>query len=295
MPRIDDVLPIGKLANDPRFIDELDKRRRPPVFKYQAVESSEFPELVIECPKSWSHVILAPFFDVHLGHHRHDAKLFAKHKRWVIDTPNVITWNGGDFIENASKLSVGAGVYEQDYTPQNQLCQAAFYLAEMSRKLAFSIGGNHEARNNVMGVDVAQWVSWLIRRPFFSDYCLLTVKFRTQKFRLHIHHGSGGAQTLGGLMMAAAKDLAWSHADIWWSGHTHKALNYVVPRYDHNQRTDRVFARDALIVVSPSYLGHFGTYGAAKRYMPGTRGLSVVRLWADGRIDADIHARGKRL
>ena len=65
-------------------------------------------------PDAWESVQLAPLYDVHIGHDRHDAATFAKHLRWIRETPNVLTWNGGDLIENASKLSVGAGVYEQE-------------------------------------------------------------------------------------------------------------------------------------------------------------------------------------
>src|SRR5690348_17043803 len=72
---------------------------------------SQFPELVVTVPDSWESIQLAPLYDVHMGHAQHDAEMFKRHLRWIRETPNVLTWNGGDLIENASKLSVGAGVY----------------------------------------------------------------------------------------------------------------------------------------------------------------------------------------
>ena len=96
--------------------------------------------------------------------------------------------------------------------------------------------------------------------------------------------------------MAARKDIAWAKPfDVYWTGHLHSPLVDVLYQTDFDQRTGRIHERNGLALISPSYLKFFGTYASKKRYPPGARGLAVVTLRPDGRIDANLHANGKRL
>lgn len=252
----------------------------------------EFPQLHVGVPASWREVQLAPLYDVHLGHKKHDASLFRRHLEWLTRTPNVISFNGGDLIDNSSKLSVGGGVYEQLETPDEQVADALETLAGVRHKLLFALPGNHEARSGMMGLDLARWIATQLEVPYFPDYCIAILDWRGQHFRLLAHHGSGAAQTAGAQRMAARKDLAWFKADLYWTGHLHSPLVDVV--YQTDVVDGKVVERNAFSIISPSYLGFFGTYAAAKRLPPGTRGLAAVTLQPDGRIDASLHARGVR-
>src|SRR3989442_11421434 len=82
--------------------------------------TSEYPQLVVTVPDTWRSVILAPLYDVHIGNANHDGVLFKKHVEWIRKTPNALTWNGGDMIENASTL----GVFDTDLQPDAQLTAA---------------------------------------------------------------------------------------------------------------------------------------------------------------------------
>lgn len=275
------------------FLDRLRAARRPsPVTR--SVIPGEFPQLVVEVPDSWPHITLAPLYDVHIGAKEHDAALFQKHVAWIRRTPYVLTFNGGDLIENASKLSVGAGVYGQEIDPQHQVVRAVEQVNSVAHKMLFCLPGNHEARTDLMGVHLGEHIAMMLGLPYFPDFCMCFLKWRGQTFRLLAHHGSGAAATAGAQRMAARKDISWARPfDIFWTGHLHNPLVDVLYQTDRND-AGLVEERNALIVISPSYLGYFGGYGAAKRYHPGTRGLAVVTLQADGRIDASIHARGAR-
>jgi hypothetical protein len=256
----------------------------------------EFPEMVVHVPDSWPRVSLAPLYDVHIGHSKHDAQMFAKHCRWIANEPYVLSWDGGDLIENASKLSVGAGIYEQDFNPQNQLVEALERLAVVRHKLLFKLPGNHEDRSSILGLDVGAWLAWILKIPYFPDYAFCTIKFRGNDFRLLAHHGTGAAQTAGAQRMAARKDIAWAKVfDIYWTGHIHSPLVDVLAQTDFWQAENRMVERNAVVIISPSYLRYFGTYQAKKRYPLGTRGLEMVTLRPDGRIDVSVHASGKRL
>ncbi len=212
-------LAAGELVTDGRLIESLQRIRnnRPKIVKvYRPALKSDFPELFVEVPDSWPHVDLAPLFDVHLGHSAHLSALFSKHHRWLMRTPYVLTFDGGDLIENANKLSVGSGVYEQDYTPDNQIVVAAQQCAKLWPKLLFKLPGNHEARTRLMGVDVARWVATLLEIPYFPDFCFLNILFAGNRFRILAHHGTGAATTAGAQRMAARKALPWAKFDIIW-------------------------------------------------------------------------------
>jgi hypothetical protein len=240
-------------------------------------------------------VQLAPLYDVHIGHAKHDADMFRRHLRWLRETPNVVTFNGGDLIENASKLSVGSGVYEQ-MKPQHQLVRALLSLASVAHKMLFALPGNHEDRTDIMGFSVAAWMAALLEVPYFPDYCFCTLRWRGNNFRVLAHHGSGGAQTAGAQRMAARKDISWAKPfDLFWTGHLHAPLVDPLYQTDFDQKTGRIFERTGLIYISPSYLKFFGTYAAKSRFNPGHRGLSGVTLRQDGRMDASVHANGRRL
>jgi len=283
------------LVKDDRLLQWVRANRQPNVVQIERPES-DFPELLVTVPDAWPSIKLAPWYDVHLGAREHDHALFQRHKQWMIDTPNVLSWGGGDLIENASKLSVGAGVYEQDFNPQHQGVQAVKEFTDVAHKMLFELPGNHEDRINLMGIDIAQWIAWMHDVSYFSDYCMCVIRWRGNNFRILAHHGSGGAQTAGAQRMAARKALAWAKPfDMFWTGHLHNALADVLFQTDFDQQTQRVHERNGIIMISPSYLRYFGSYAAKSQYTPGTRGLAVAELQADGRIDVSIHANGKRL
>lgn len=257
---------------------------------------SEFPELFVTVPDSWPSIILAPLYDVHLGHDNHDAALFKKHVDWIRRTPNTLTWNGGDLIENASKLSVGEGVYEQTETPDEQIRSALKAVDPIKHKMLFSLPGNHEARTNLMGVDIASWIASTLGTAYFRDYCFCTIHWRGNNFRILAHHGSGAATTAGAQRMAARKAVAWAKVfDLFWTGHLHSPLIDVLWQTDIDQRTGKMFERTALVMISPSYLSYFSSYAATKQLPPGPRGLSAVELREDGRMDVSVHANGRRI
>lgn len=277
-------------------IERIQESFKPRAVSIQELEDGEFPELTVVVPDDWKKIQLAPLYDVHIGSGDHDEELFARHKEWISRTPDVLTWNGGDMCENATKYSPGASAICQKGTPEEQLLQATKKLANIQHKMLFAIPGNHEDRTfNEAGMDGAARLADNLRIPYFPDYCFCTIKWRGNNFRLCAHHGSGAAQTPGAQRNAARKDMPWSKFDLFWTGHLHQPMADVVYHTDFDQTTGKMYQRDTVVMISPSYVGYFGSYAAKKRMAPGSRGLSVAVLNEDGRIDVSLHARGKRL
>ena len=272
-------------------LEEIQKTFRTRTFT-RSRPVSEFPELVITIPDELNTIELAPLYDVHIGSRQHDGGLLDKHLDWIANTPNVFTFNGGDAYENVTDFKMGP----TPMNPEEQLLEATKKFARVQHKMLFAIPGNHEDRTfKHAGMDGAKRLADNLKVPYFGDYCFCTLNWRGNHFRLLAHHGSGGASTAGAQRNSARKDLAWSKPDILWTGHIHQTLADTVYLTDYDQKTGRVYERGCAVIVSPSYLKYFGSYAAKGRYAPGIRGLSVAILQEDGRIDVNVHARGKRL
>jgi hypothetical protein len=263
------------------------------VFKRE-VPKGEYPELFITIPDKFEEIELAPLYDVHVGSRELDETLLDEHLHWIADTPNVFTWNGGDAFENKTGKESHMG--HDPLSPEEQLIRVTTKFATVQHKMFHSVSGNHEARTfKQAGMSSAKRLAENLKVPYFPDYTMLTIKWRGNKFRILTHHGAGGGVTPGSQRNAARKELTWFHPDMIWTGHVHQQLVDPIKIFCIDQKTDRVYEKDCLVMISPSYLKFFNSYGAAARMAPGQRGLSVAKLQANGRIDANIHARGKRL
>lgn len=255
---------------------------------------SEFPELLVTIPDNWPYVDLAPLYDVHIGHKLHAGSLFDRHLDWLAKEKYVLSWNGGDMFENV--IDGSPGMFSQRIHPGEQFDAAVEKIAPIQHKMMFAIPGNHEARTfNKCGFDIAKHLADDADLPYFSDYCLCTLKWRGMNFRLVAHHGSGAAATPGGQRNAARKDMPWIGADMYWTGHLHQPIADVVYRADYNQRTNRLTSRNSVVIISPSYLRYFGGWAASRRMGPGALGLTVARLQPNGNIETTLHAKGARL
>lgn len=286
-------IPRKQLLVDDGLVDLLRSKFKEREVKLTRPES-EYPELIVDVPDSWPHVDLAPLYDVHLGADGHDREKFRKHLEWLRKTKYVLSFNGGDMFDNASKLSIGEGVYSQDGSPQNQIRESALWLAAVRHKFLFSLPGNHEDRSGIMGLDAARTLAWLLDTPYYPDFCMCLIRFAGRKFRLLAHHGTGAANSPGGQRNAARKDVSWAGCfDIFWTGHLHAPISDPIYRIDYG-KDDRIVERNAIAVISPSYLRYFGTYAAKKRFQPGQRGLTLLRLNRDGRIDSSLYVHGTR-
>jgi len=272
-------------------LEAIQKTFKKPVVKI-VQPTSDLPELDVVVPDSWKQIQIAPLYDVHIGNPQHDGKLLARHLKWIEETPDVLSWNGGDMFENITDFKMG----HTTKSNEEQLIEATETLASIKHKLLFSMAGNHEDRTyKHTHISSAKYLANNLQLPYFGDYCFLTVHWKGNRFRILAHHGAGSAQTPGAQLNSARKELAWTTADLIWTGHLHQNKVDVVYRVDYDQKNGRAFERDTIVIISPSYINYFGGYAAKMRMIPGVRGLSVATLNADGRIDANLHARGKRI
>jgi hypothetical protein len=109
---------------------------------FQPYQMVQFPDSILD---TFGEIIIAPIYDVHLGHYGHKREKLLSYIRWIAETPNVFGYVGGDFAENA--LDDGrAMTYSQDSPPRAQIDLACQLLAPVAHKMLFMLPGNHEWR-----------------------------------------------------------------------------------------------------------------------------------------------------
>jgi hypothetical protein len=281
-------------AKDVRLITDVQGQFKKSEIKIETQEGN-VPSILVQIPDKWPYIKLAPWYDVHIGANNHEK--FMHDLEWFENEPYTIGWLGGDIIENASKLSIGSGVYEQDYKADNQLAVAIKMFARVKHKLLFSIPGNHEDRTNIVGVDLACWGARMLDIPYSPDFMFVTFLWRGNKIRLLAHHGAGGAATPGAQRMSLRRMTNIADADLYWMGHLHSELvdKIVKVGFVGTNTKNAPEIRESLGIISPSYVPYFKTYAAKKILSPTSQGLTVVTIQPDGRLDASVHANGKRL
>ena len=279
-----------------QFATELERIQstfRKKEYRFKKIES-EIPQLHIRIPDKHETIQLAPLFDVHVGSPEQDTALLDEHLGWIAETPNVFTFDGGDATEN--KTAKEAPMGRDTMSPNDQVLEVTRKFGRVAHKMMFKLAGNHEDRTyKQAGFSSAETLANNLHIPFYEDYCFCTLFWRGNRIRLAAHHGAGGGVTPGSQRTAARKELVWVQPDILWTGHLHNSLTDRTTVWDRDQKTGEMYERDILVMISPSYLKFFGSYAAKKRMPPGQRGLSVIELHENGRMDANVHARGKRL
>ena len=115
-------------------------------YKYSLQEDGQpymwirFPKLKIN--KGLDKISLLPLADMHYGHKACDIQNLKQDIEYIRNHKNVYTFLNGDLIENASKLSIASGVYEQDQMPSEQVNDIVKMLAPIAHKILFSVCGN---------------------------------------------------------------------------------------------------------------------------------------------------------
>lgn len=280
-----------RLCRDARLQAYLTAVFKPSIADIHAYENdAHIPAIEVNVPDKWPYIKLAPWYDVHIG--GNNQPKFEADLEWFAKEPYTLGWLGGDIIENASKLSIGSGVYEQDFKPDNQLVLAVRSFAAIRHKLLFGIQGNHEDRSNLMGVDLAAWTAGMLQLPYSPDFVFLKLNWRGQHFKITAHHGSGGAATPGAQLNAMRRMREFGEADIYWMGHLHQERVDKMITSVNDGSASRL--RESLFVLSPSYVPYFGTYAAKKRLPMGAQGLGIVTLSPDGTMEYTMQAKGQR-
>ena len=273
----------------------LPKPTDPPKAKPRQWKYSEQPDgqpyliIQLEDEIKGNEIKICPLSDAHIGHVAHMAGKFEEYVDYIKNTPNVFTFINGDLWEFANKLSIGSGVYEQNLMPDEQVNSVRNTLIELKHKILWAIPGNHEERaTKSIGVDVLGTMCRTIGIPYYDEPVYVDINWRGTKFTVFAQHGSSGSGTKGGKMNAAGKPRLWQEAiDFIIMGHVHDLIVNKETMVRRDPAGFQLELRKQYVIVLPSFMGYFNTYGSRKGYAPPAWGTVTMSLFADG----DYHAR----
>lgn len=222
--------------------------------------------------------------DIHYGNKNHDTKRFKYFMDSFYKDKDIYILGNGDFIEGATKHSVG--YYDQIETIDKQvdyIVKKFKPFVDENRFIGF-IRGNHEMRSlKDGGVNIAERMCNELEIKYLGDGAFLNflVKKRNHKrgrnYGGYVTHGSSGARTRMGKMRVCEQLSYWVEADLYAYGHVHsldssKGFKYIV-------KPNSITEKEPVFILTGHYLEYLGSYAQQKNYRPsGPAGSPKIKL-----------------
>jgi hypothetical protein len=232
-------------------------------------------------------IIIAPIYDVHLGHYAHKREKLLAYLRWIEETPNVYTFIGGDFAENA--LDDGRGMtYSQEIPPSLQVKRACELLAPIAHKILFVLSGNHEHRTEKKtDIDPSAVVASYLNIPHYAGPVYCSILGKGRRWKLYAFHGNTSSQTKGGKLNAAGRPRRFTDfIHFYVSGHTHDPMVNNETCLVEDPERCRLTYQTQWIITCPSFLGWENTYAYVAGWPPPGKGGVALNLYSNGNYEA---------
>jgi len=220
------------------------------------------------------------FGDQHLGAGTYLADVAADVRDYCIK--NKIYMIGmGDHIENATRNSVGSGVYSQKMNPQDQVDEIIEFfrpVADAGLLLGVHTGNHCERAMKDSGLDIIKLVCTALGVPYLGYTCFHHFRVGKQSYTAFTTHGATGSATLAGKINAATKTAKSKRVDIVGYAHTHELFHFAIPYEKILKRNKTVVMGDQHVFLTGGYLGYKGSYAEMKGYSPVKVGSPIVTM-----------------
>jgi predicted phosphodiesterase len=223
-------------------------------------------------------VKLIGYGDLHIGASTYNEKKALEVRDYIKEEDCI--WVGmGDFIENASKRSVGAGVYEQTITPTEQVKYVKSLLEPIKTKCIGCIKGNHEERSyKDSGIDLLDIVSFDLEIPYCEWEFFGIISAPKRCYTVYAVH-SYTASKSAGLALNKSEDLEkMVSVDIMLRGHTHKRAFHLAEFLDIDVYNNTVAVRERANVITGHFLERDKSYAASKPLRGDPAGTIALEL-----------------
>ena len=224
------------------------------------------------------------FTDLHVGHPNYQERVLDRGIRWALDN-DALCLCGGDWMENATKHSIGAGVVEQVMPPQRQVDYLIDKFEPLRGRFIGGYSGNHEDRTyKETGLDPLQGVARALDIPLFpvEFFGVVSASDKTghhTSYSLYGVHSDSGHKSSGLAVNWVQSDGGWVHADIKMKSHDHQLDFDWGETLQVVKASTSVVQRKEYVVLTGSCLSREGSYAAKKPHRPGT--LGMMGLWLD--------------
>lgn len=193
----------------------------------------------------------------------------------------------GDLIEAATRSSVGAGIYEQEFIGQTQYEEIVDCLRPVKHLIIGSHRGNHEFRiYQESGVDVSKAICRELDIPYLGDACWSQFRVGKQTYSLYTLHGRSGSRFDGTSLLAIERIAVNFNADVVAMGHAHKCVSSVML----SQRIVNGVVREMkkTIIVTGCFLKYDGGYASTIGLPPSKLGAPKVKFFGGDKKDVHV-------
>lgn len=236
-------------------------------------------KLVVRPGKNYAEVIFIG--DAHHGSPQFDKVRFLNMLKYCKDKKIYIVLMG-DLLEMATRDSIGAGIYEQEFIGQSQYEQMLEWLKPLA-KLGLILGlhtGNHEDRvYQKTGIDVSKAMARELEVPYLGNACWSQFRVGKQTYSIYSLHGRTGARFDGTALLAIERISTSFNADLVAMGHAHKCVSSSVV----GQRVINGLVKEfkKWVVITGSFLKYDGGYAQVVGLPMSKLGSPKVKFMSD--------------
>ena len=214
----------------------------------------------LKLKKGAKYVELMFIGDTHLGSPQFDQPRFLAMLNYCLRNELYVLLMG-DLLETATRTSVGAGVYEQEDSPDDQFTQMCEWLKPLADK-GLIIGahiGNHEERiYKESGFNITKAMCRELNIRYLGDACWTNLRVGTENYVLYTLHGRTGSRFDGTALLALERISTSFFADLVAMGHAHKLItsSVIIQRVVNGM----VKEFKKYLLITGSYLKYDGGY-----------------------------------
>lgn len=253
-----------------------------------SVPDTEVPLLHVRVFRpSCDRISIVPLTDLHLGARKHASALLQEYLRYIMSTRDCYAIGLGDYIENATRTSIGLGMYEEDFHFPQQYERIEALLRPLARagKLLGLHAGNHEMRTALaIGMNPVYMLARSLGVPYLGYTAFHKWVVGKTVYKVVTLHGRSAARTPAGRLNAlrALRDIAV--ADIYLMGHLHDKQVHRDVVYTIDENTDSVRVGHRWFIVAGGLLSWPDSYADMMAFPPVQPGLVRIDLYAASKL-----------
>lgn len=218
--------------------------------------------------------------DLHIGDSLVDTKRLSQFLEEAMGDNTYVIING-DIINNAIINSV-SNVYNDIYTPKQQIDIVSEILMPIRHKILVICEGNHEIRTaKLTNINLMEEVAHRIydkkdvEHIYSNEPYLIYLSFgmnqgrkdRKTVYSIYGKHGSGGGKRVGSKMNHLEDMLSIINADVFITGHTHTPASFRLVSNSVDYRNRKVTPKEHVFVNANAFL-NYGGYGEDMGFRP---------------------------
>ena len=198
--------------------------------------------------------------DAHFGSPQFDKPRFLAMLDYCLENELYVILMG-DLLETATRYSVGAGVYEQTDSSDDQFQTMCDWLKPLADKglIIGSHTGNHEERiYKETGFNIMKAMCRQLGVKYLGDACWTRLTVGGETYNLYTMHGRTGSRFDGTALLALERISTSFFADLVAMGHAHKLITSSVIIQRVVNGMVREFKK--YLLITGSYLKYDGGY-----------------------------------